>query len=136
MSKTNWRDTRMTCELFCVLEDAAENDFLGDPKKEKVVDTFKVRSYAEAIEYTKKYREEHKSDGWTYCWRPWRSSGLGDFGLWHCDGIVSYGASDVDNVFFDWIAKVRVKMRKDKDDMRIVDGSPNEADEIIEQIFE
>ena len=115
MSKTNWRDTRMTCELFCVLEGASENDFLGDPKKEKVVDTFKVHSYAEAIEYTKRYQGEHNSDGCIYYWRPRRSSGLGDFGLWHCDGIVSYGASDVDNVFFDWIAKVRVKMRKDKD---------------------
>ena len=115
MKGSNWRDSRMTCELFCVLEGAAENDFLGDPKKEIVVDTFKVRSYAEAIEYTKKHREEHKADGWTYYWRPRHSRDLGDFGLWHCDGIVSYGASDVDNVFFDWIANVRVKMRKDKD---------------------
>ena len=111
MKGSNWRDTRMTCELFCVVE----TDVLGDPKKEKVVDTFKVNSYAEAIEYTRKYREEHKSDGWTYYWRPRHSRDFSDFGLWHCDGICSWGASDVDNVFIDWIAKVRVKMRNDRD---------------------
>ena len=115
MKGSNWRDSRITCELFCVLADAAENDFLGDPKKVKVLDTFKVRSYNEAIEYTKQYRKEHKSDGWKYYWRVRHEHGLGDFGLWHCDGICSYGASDVDCVFIDWIANVRVKMRKDKD---------------------
>ena len=115
MSKRNWRDTRTTCELFCILDaDKKEYNFFDEPNA-KVVDTFKVHSYNEAIEYTKQYREEHKSDGWTYYWRVRRERGLGDFGLWHCDGIVSYGASDVDCVFFDWIAKVRVKMRKDKD---------------------
>ena len=115
MSKKNWRDPRMTCELFCVLEGADENSLFGEPRKDKIIDTFKVRSYTEAIEYTRQYNEEHKSDGWTYYWRPRHSRGLGDFGLWHCDGIISYGASDVDNVFIDWIAKVRVKMRKDHD---------------------
>ena len=115
MKGSNWRDSRITCELFCVLADAAENDFLGDPKKVKVLDTFKVRSYNEAIEYTKQYRKEHKSDGWKYYWRVRHEHGLGDFGLWHCDGICSYGASDVDCVFIDWIARTRVKMRKDKD---------------------
>lgn len=114
MSKRNWRDTRFTCELFCVMKDA-ENKYVDEPEV-KVVDTFKVNNYNEAIEYTKAYREEHKADGWTYYWRQRRSShSLGDFGLWHCDGICSYGASDVDCVFIDWIAKVRVKMRKDKD---------------------
>ena len=98
-----------------MLEDAADNDFLGDPKKVKVLDTFKVRSYNEAIEYTKQYRKEHKSDGWKYYWRVRHEHGLGDFGLWHCDGICSYGASDVDCVFIDWIARTRVKMHKDKD---------------------
>ena len=115
MKGSNWRDNRITCELFCVLVDAAENDFLGDPKKVKVLDTFKVRSYNEAIEYTKQYRKEHKSDGWKYYWRVRHEHGLGDFGLWHCDGICSYGASDVDCVFIDWIARTRVKMRKDMD---------------------
>ena len=115
MKGSNWRDSRITCELFCVLADAAENDFLGDPKKVKVLDTFKVRSYNEAIEYTKQYRKEHKSDGWKYYWRIQHSSDFSDFGLWHCDGICSYGASDVDCVFIDWIARTRVKMRKDKD---------------------
>lgn len=115
MSKKNWRDTRTTCELFCILDaDKKEYNFFDEPNA-KVVDTFKVHSYNEAIEYTKQYREEHKDDGWTYYWRVRRERGLGDFGLWHCDGIVSYGASDVDCVFFDWIANVRVKMRKDKD---------------------
>ena len=115
MKGSNWRDTRMTCELFCILGVEVENTFLGDPKKTKVVDTFKVHSYDEAIEYTKRYREEHKGDDWTYYWRPRHSSDFADFGLWHCDGICSWGASDVDNVFFDWIANVRVKMRNDKD---------------------
>ena len=115
MKGSNWRDSRITCELFCVLADAAENDFLGDPKKVKVLDTFKVRSYNEAIEYTKQYRDEHKSDGWKYYWRVRHEHWFGDFGLWHCDGICSYGASDVDCVFIDWIARTRVKMRKDKD---------------------
>ena len=114
MSKTNWRDPRFMCELFCVTKEA-ENKYVDEPEV-KVVDTFKVNNYNEAIEYTKAYREEHKADGWTYYWRQRRSSrSLGDFGLWHCDGICSYGASDVDCVFIDWVAKVRVKMRKDKD---------------------
>lgn len=115
MKGSNWRDTRTTCELFCILDaDTREYNFFGEPNA-KVVDTFKVHSYAEAIEYTKRYREEHQSDGWTYYWRPRRSRDFSDFGLWHCDGICSWGASDVDNVFIDWIAKVRVKMRKDQD---------------------
>lgn len=114
MSKRNWRDPRFTCELFCVTKEA-ENKYVDEPEV-KVVDTFKVNNYNEAIDYTKAYREEHKSDGWTYYWRQRRSSRtLGDFGLWHCDGICSYGASDVDCVFIDWIAKVRVKLRKEKD---------------------
>ena len=105
----------MTCELFCVLDaDTKEYNFFDKPNV-KVVDTFKVHSYNEAIEYTKQYREEHKFDGWIYYWRPRHSMDFADFGLWHCDGICSWGASDVDNVFIDWIANVRVKMRNDKD---------------------
>ena len=101
MKGSKWRDNRMTCELFCVLDaDTREYNFFDEPNA-KVVDTFKAHSYDEAIEYTKQYREEHKSDGWTYFWRVRHNRGLGDFGLWHCDGIVSYGASDVDCVFFD-----------------------------------
>ena len=115
MKGSNWRDSRMKCELFCVLDaDKKEYNFFDEPNV-KVVDTFKAHSYDEAIEYTKQYREEHKSDGWTYYWRPQHSRDFSDFGLWHCDGICSYGASDVDNVFIDWIANVRVKMRNDKD---------------------
>ena len=113
MSKKNWRDPRFTCELFCVTKEA-ENKYFDEPEV-KVVDTFKVNNYNEAIEYTKAYREEHKADGWTYYWRVRHEHGLGDFGLWHCDGICSWGASDVDCVFIDWIARTRVKMRKDKD---------------------
>lgn len=114
MSKRNWRDPRFTCELFCVTKEA-ENRYVDEPEV-KVVDTFRVKNYQEAIDYTKAYREEHKADGWTYYWRQRRSShSLGDFGLWHCDGICSWGASDVDCVFIDWVAKVRVKLRKEKD---------------------
>lgn len=114
MSKTNWRDTRFTCELFCVTKEAV-NKYVDEPEV-KVVDMFKVNNYGEAIEYTKAYREEHKSDGLTYYWRQKRPSRcLGDYGLWHCDGICSWGASDVDCVFIDWIARTRVKMRKDND---------------------
>lgn len=111
-NRKNWRDTRPTIELFWVVEQPGEK-FVDEPKVE-VVESFKVQSYDEAKERTKKYNEEH-SDGKTYYWRVRHCRDFGDFGLWHCDGIISYGASDVDNVFIDWIARTRVKMRKDKD---------------------
>ena len=116
MSKKNWRDTRFVCEMFYVIDDEeSENKTILDEPKARVVDTFKVSSYDEAIEYARKYREKHSGDNCSYFWRTRHSHDLGDFGLWHCDGICSWGASDVDCVFIDWIARTRVKMRKDKD---------------------
>ena len=110
------KDTRFTCEMFRVIDDGfKEGKTILDEPKVEVVDTFKARSYKEAIAYAAKYREEHADYPCSYFWRQRQSRGLGDFGLWHCDGICSWGASDVDNVFIDWIARTRVKMRNDKD---------------------
>ena len=108
----NWRDMRFTCEMFKVVKEG--KTILDDPEVE-VVDTFKVGSYQEAIAYASKYREDHADCHCPCFWRPMRSRGLVDCGLWHCDGICSWGESDVDCVFIDWIARTRVKMRKDKD---------------------
>ena len=114
MGKFNYRDTRLTCEMFCVIDDEeSQNKTILDEPKARVVDTFKASSYDEAIEYARKYREKHSGDNCSYFWRVRHERGLGDYGLWHCDGICSWGASDVDCVFIDWIARTRVKMRKD-----------------------
>ena len=115
MSKIDWmRNNKMTCEMFRVIDDGStEGKTILDEPKVEVVDTFKASSYEEAIAYAAKYREAHADYPCSYFWRQKHS--LGDYGLWHCDGICSWGASDVDCVFIDWIARTRVKMRKDKD---------------------
>ena len=97
MSRRNWRDTRFVCEMFYVIDDEeSKNKTILDEPKARVVDTFKASSYDEAIEYARKYREKHSGDNCSYFWRQRHSHDLGDFGLWHCDGICSWGASDVD----------------------------------------
>ena len=117
MKGSNWRkDVGFVCEMFRVIDDGSKEGktILDDPKVE-VVDTFRVRSYDEAIAYAAKYRADHADYPCSYFWRQRASRFPGDFGLWHCDGICSWGASDVDNVFIDWVARTRVQMRNDKD---------------------
>lgn len=115
MSRIDWmRNNKMPCEMFRVIDDGfSEGKTILDEPKVEVVETFKASSYEEAIAHAAKYREAHADYPCSYFWR--HKPAIGDYGLWHCDGICSWGASDVDNVFIDWIARTRVKMRKDKD---------------------
>ena len=107
------RDTRIICEMFKVIDDgSSEGKTILDEPKVEVVETFKVSSYKKAIDHAAAFREKHTNYPYSYFWR--QKLSFGDYGLWHCDGICSYGASDVDNVFIDWIARTRVNMRKDK----------------------
>ena len=115
MGRMDWmRNNKMTCEMFKVIDDgSSEGKTILDEPKVEVVETFKASSYEDAIAHAAKYREAHSDYPCSYFWRQKHS--FGDYGLWHCDGICSWSASDVDNVFIDWIARTRVKMRKDKE---------------------
>ena len=114
MSRPNYKDTRMKCDLFYL----DNPEFAEEPWKHPsppihVVETFRVKTFNEAIEYTKKYNSEHTDH--RYFWMHRHETN--DFGLWHDDGVCSWGLSDVDNYFVDKIAKERVKIKKlDKDD--------------------
>ena len=125
----NWkRDTRMTCELFYLNDPScAEKPYLNPEPKSTVVKEFKVSSFDEAIELTRDFNKNDLTK--KYYWRRRRKSskgGMDDYGIWHEDGICSWGLNDVDEWFASRIAKFRKQIQRiDKEIDGILASSPD-----------
>lgn len=109
MKGLEYRDNRMKCELFYL----EHPEFMDEPWRHvdpeiHVVCQFRAVNFKDAIEYTKNYNLQHSDQ--RYFWR--HKHERGDYGLWHVDGVCSWGLSDVDNYFVNKIAKERVKLRE------------------------
>ena len=132
MSKFKYRDMRTKCELFYLDNpEFAEEPWKHPDHSIHVVEVFKVHSFNEAIEYTKNYNLQHTDH--KYFWR--HKHEKGDYGLWHEDGVCSWGLSDVDNYFVDKIAKERIKLRElDNSKMLYEDEYNAKKDAILEKI--
>ncbi len=120
MKGSNWRDSRMACELFYLNDPTcAEKPYLNPEPEITMVKEFKVKDFKEAIQFTKEWNEKHPEH--VHYWR--HVHNRGDYGLWHKDGICSWGLSDVDNHFVDKIAELRLKLRQI--DKEIANTDPN-----------
>ena len=104
--RRNWRDTRMTCELFYLNDPScAYKPYMHPDPQTTVVKEFKVSSYDEAIELTREFNKNDLTK--KYYWRRKISKCMNDYGLWHEDGICSWGLNEVDEWFVSRIAKYR-----------------------------
>ena len=111
MGKFNYRDTRLTCELFRLKDPSLAEDPCAHPNPEvEVVEEFKVHSFEEAADHVMDYRKSHPGHVWYY--RPKREPF--SHGLMHDDGVCSWGLGPVDNFFVDLLAKCRIELRKAK----------------------
>ena len=109
MKGLEYKDSRMKCELFYL----EHPEFADEPWKHvepeiHVVCQFRAVNFKEAIEYTKNYNLQHSDR--RYFWQ--HKHERGDYGLWHEDGVCSWGLSDVDNYFVNKVAALRKRLRK------------------------
>ena len=109
MKGLEYRDTRMTFELFRLKDPScAERPWQNPEPEVEVVLDFKASTFQEAGQITKHWNIHHPEA--VHYWRHKRSRY--DFGLWHEDGICSWGLSDVDNYFVDKVATMRKQLRE------------------------
>ena len=108
-----YRDTRMKCELFRLVDPTfAENPFAHPDPEVEVVEEFKARDYGDAANHVKEWAKSHPEHTWYFRPKHDRS----DYGLWHEDGVCSFGFNDVDEWFNKRIVKYRVQWKKLKKD--------------------
>lgn len=108
MKGLEYRDTRMTFELFRLKDSScAERPWQNPEPEVEVVKEFKASSFQEADQTTKDWNLHHPEA--VHYWRHKRSKS--DYGLWHEDGICSWGLSDIDNYFVDKVAALRKRYR-------------------------
>ena len=106
-----YRDHRMKCELFYLNDPScAEKPYLNPEPEVNVVQDFKVKDFKEAIQFTKEWNEKHQDHVHYWRYRHDRS----DCGLWHKDGICSFGFNDVDEWFNSRLVKYRIQLREHK----------------------
>ena len=109
MKGLEYRDTRMTFELFRLKDSScAERPWQSPEPEVEVVLDFKASTFQEAGQITKHWNIHHPEA--VHYWRYKRSRS--DFGLWHEDGICSWGLSDIDNYFVDKVAALRKQLRE------------------------
>lgn len=109
MKGLEYRDNRMKCELFYLENPEFANEPWNHVDPEiHVVCQFRAVNFKDAIEYTKNYNLNHSDH--RYFWR--HKHERGDYGLWHEDGVCSWGLSDIDNYFVDKVAALRKQLRE------------------------
>lgn len=104
-----YRDTRMKCELFRLIDPTlAEDPFVHPNPEVEVVEKFKVKDFGDAAEYVKEWAKNHPEHTWYF--RP--AHDRSDYGLWHDDGVCSFGFNDVDEWFTKKIVKYRIQLKE------------------------
>lgn len=120
-----YRDLRMKCELFRLVDPALADDPMAHPEPEVVVaEDFKAKSFEDAAEHVKEYSQNHPDHIWYFRVKHDRS----DYGLWHDDGVCSFGFDDVNEWFNSRIVKYRIQLREHKK------NKPDENAKFIELI--
>ena len=108
MSRHDFRDTRMRCEAFYLRNPEFAKDPCAHPDPDVVVvKQFKVASYDEASDFIDELNTDVTR---TYYYRIGHSRG--DIGLWHADGVCTFGFNDVDEWFASRIVKHRIAFKK------------------------
>lgn len=111
MSKFNYRDTRAKCEIFYLRNPEFAKDPCAHPEPDVVVvKKFKVLSYKEAEDLVDEFNKNDLTH--TYYWR--HAHDRSDIGLWHEDGVCSFGLNDVDEWFVKRIVKHRIAFKNIK----------------------
>lgn len=119
-----YRDTRMKCELFRLVDPTLAEDPYSHPNPEvEVVEEFKAKDYGDAALHVKEWAKNHPEHKWYFRHKHERS----DFGLWHEDGVCSFGFNDVDEWFNKRLVKYRIQLKKLKD-------SPKDKDKILTKV--
>ena len=114
-----YRDLRMKCELFRLVDPTLAEDPMRHPDPEViVVEDFKAKSFEEAAEHVKEYAKAHPEHTWYFRPRHDRS----DYGLWHEDGVCSFGFSDVNEWFNSKIVKYRIQLKELKKDKELYEA--------------
>ena len=125
MKGLEYRDHRMKCELFRLVDPTLAEDPMRHPDPEVVVaEEFRVKSFEEAMDYTRKYNETHPEHVWYFRHKHDRS----DYGLWHSDGVCSFGFDDATEWFNNRIVKYRIQLKELKK------NKPGESDKFIELV--
>lgn len=120
-----YRDLRMKCELFRLVDPTLAEDPCSHPDPEvEVVEKFKVKDFGEAAEHVKEWAKNHPEHTWYF--RPARDRS--DYGIWHDDGVCSFGFDDVNEWFNDRIVKYRIQLRELKK------NKPDENAKFVETI--
>lgn len=113
MKGFEYRDNRMKCELFYLNDPScAEKPYLNPEPEVTVVQDFKVKDFKEAIQFTKEWNEKHPEH--VHYWR--YKHDRSDYGLWHKDGVCSFGFDDVNEWFNSQLVKYRIQLRELKKD--------------------
>ena len=113
MKGLEYRDNRMKCELFYLNDPScAEKPYLNPEPEVTVVQDFKVKDFNEVIKFTKEWNEKHPEH--VHYWR--YKHDRSDCGLWHKDGVCSFGFNDVDEWFNKRLVKYRIQLKKLKED--------------------
>jgi len=111
MKGFEYRDNRMKCELFYLNDPScAEKPYLNPEPEVTVVQDFKVKDFNEVIKFTKEWNVKHPEH--VHYWR--YKHDRSDCGLWHKDGICSFGFNDVDEWFNRRLVKYRIQLREHK----------------------
>lgn len=120
-----YRDLRMKCELFRLVDPTLADDPMAHPEPEVVVaEDFRAKSFEDAAEYVKEYSKAHPEHTWYFRHKHDRS----DYGLWHDDGVCSFGFDDVNEWFNSRIVKYRIQLREHKK------NKPDENAKFVETI--
>ena len=104
-----YRDTRMKCELFRLVDPTLAEDPCAHPDPEVVVvEEFRAKDFEEAAKHVKEYSKAHPEHTWYFRYKHDSS----DYGLWHDDGVCSFGLGDVDEWFTKRIVKYRIQLKE------------------------
>lgn len=118
-----YRDLRMKCELFRLVDPTLAEDPMRHPDPEVVVvEDFRAKSFEEAATHVAEYSKAHPEHTWYFRPRHDRS----DYGLWHKDGVCSFGFNDVDEWFTQRIVKYRIRLKELKKEYASPETQANE----------